>query len=176
MKTGEKGFTLNEVLVSLLITALIAASALMVIYQTVRGNEHNTDYMTSVGQAANAGFRISRDVMMAHSVSTDNLTPPDFIVLNWTVWDESDEPVYHSVKYSFEDVINNVGTLFRYHWSSDGSNYKTMVARNICYDSTNTTYTSRASYEKPLVALTITSFCDDIMESKDYMIMNRSDY
>jgi len=142
MRIGEKGFTLNEMLVSLAITSLVAVSALMVIHQTILGNEQNIDYMTSVRQVANAGHWIGRDTQMAQSVTTDNLTPPDFLLLSWTERDTAGDPVYHSVKYFFDDVIDNTGTLMRYHWSSAGETEQTMVAQYICYDSTNTTHTS----------------------------------
>ena len=103
MKTGEKGFTLSELLVSVAITSLVAAASLMVIHQTILGNELNNDYMTSVGQAANAGHWIGRDTQMAQSVTTDNLTPPDFLLLSWTEWDDLGDPVHHSVKYYFDN-------------------------------------------------------------------------
>src|SRR4030042_5028531 len=103
MKTGEKGYTLVEILVATSITVLISAGALATIFQIVRGNEHNNDYMTSVRQVENAGFWISRDTLMARSVAADNLTFPDFLVLNWSELGAGGGTVYHSVRYFFED-------------------------------------------------------------------------
>ncbi len=176
MKIREKGYTLTELLVAVSIVAMISAAALLVIFQIFHGNEHNNDYMTSVRQVENAGYWISRDTQMAQSVNTNNLTPPDFLTLNWTEWDAAGNPIYHSVRYFFDNVTDSTGKLIRYHWSSAGTSEQTLIAQHIYYDSDNETYTSRASYQSPTLALKLTSFCNDILESREYRIIRRPNY
>jgi len=106
MKLGEKGFTYIELIVALAIIALISGATANATFQVLRGTGHNNDHMTAVRQVHNAGYWISRDAQMAQSVTADNLTQPDFLVLNWTEWDYADDPTYHSVTYFFEDLTN----------------------------------------------------------------------
>ncbi len=176
MKTREKGFTLTELLVSLSIATMVGASALLVIFQVSHGTERNNDRMTAVRQVENAGYWIGRDTQKARSVSADNVTLPDFLVLNWTEWDTDGDPVYYSAKYFFEDVNDNIGKLKRSYWSSTGINEQTLIAQYIFFDSANETYTSRVSYDSPVLSLKLTSSYDGIMESRQYEIVRRPNY
>lgn len=174
MRLNEKGFTMTELLVALPIFALLSVAAMVTIFQIFHLNGHNNDYMTAVRQVENAGYWIGRDTQMAQSVTADNLTLPDFILISWTEWDDDeDEPAYHSVRYFFEGMTDSLGTLKRYHWSSDGSNEQTLIAQYIYYNSANTTYTSSASYQGSVLAVKLTSFRDDILESREYKIVRR---
>ncbi len=107
MKLGEKGFTYIELIVALAILALIGSATATATFQVLRVTERNNDHMTVVRQVQNAGYWLSRDAQMAQSVTADNLTSPDFLVLNWTEWDYVDEPIYHSVTYFFEDLTDS---------------------------------------------------------------------
>ncbi|MFC1873895.1 type II secretion system protein J [Chloroflexota bacterium] len=176
MKTREEGYTLTEMLVSLSIVTMIAASALLVISQVSRGTGQNNDHMTAVRQVENAGYWIGRDTQTAQSISTDNLTLPDFLILNWTDWDTEGEPIYCSAKYFFEDMNNNIGKLKRSYWNSSGINEQALIAQHIFVDSDNDTYTSRISYVSPILSLKITSSYDGILESREYEIVRRPNY
>ncbi|MFC1982039.1 type II secretion system protein J [Chloroflexota bacterium] len=176
MKTREKGFTLTEMLVSLSIATMIGASALLVIFQVSHGTESNNDRMTALRQVENAGYWIGRDIQTARGVSTDNLTSPDFLVLNWTEWDTEGEPIYYSSKYFFGDMNNNIGKLKRSLWSSNGISEQTLIAQHIFFDSDNETYTSWVSYDSPILSLKLTSSYDGILESREYKIIRRTNY
>ncbi len=102
MKLGEKGFTYIELIVALAIIALIGSATATTTIQVLRLTVRNNEHMTAVRQVQNAGYWISRDAQMAQSIITDNLTPPDFLVLNWIEWDYTDDLTYHSVTYFFE--------------------------------------------------------------------------
>lgn len=109
MKLGEKGFTLIELIVAVAIIALIGSATATATLQVLRVTGRNNEHMTAVRQVHNIGYWISRDAQMAQSVATDNLTEPDFLVLNWTEWNYADDPIYHSVTYFFEDLIDLAG-------------------------------------------------------------------
>ena len=173
MKLSEKGFTMAELLVALPIFALLSMAATMVIFQIFHLNGHNNDYMTSVRQVENAGYWIGRDTQMARGVSTDNLTFPDFLILKWTEWNAAGAPIYHSVRYIFKDMTNGVGRLERYHWSSAGASEQTHIAQYVYYDSGDEAYTSRVSYQNPILAITLTSSYHDILESRQYKVVRR---
>ncbi len=107
MKLGEKGFTYIELIVALAIIALIGSATATATIQVLRLTGRNNEHMTAVRQVQNAGYWISRDAQMAQSIIVDNLTPPDFLVLNWTEWDDAGDPIYHSVTYFFEAPITS---------------------------------------------------------------------
>lgn len=176
MRLRDKGYTILELAFTIGVIALISTAALLVIFQIFRSNERSNDYVTSLRQVENAGYWISRDAQMAQSVTANELTLPDFLIINWTEWDASGDSIYHSVRYFFEDITDDVGTLKRHHWSSGGANEQTPVARYIYCNSDNVTYTSYASYHSPVLEVRITSLCDDALESREYQIVRRVNY
>jgi prepilin-type N-terminal cleavage/methylation domain-containing protein len=60
----NRGFTLVEVLVALVIGALIIGAASTIIYQLFTVNTVSNDRMMAVRQVQNAGYWISRDIQM----------------------------------------------------------------------------------------------------------------
>jgi len=173
MKLGEKGFTLVELLVAITIMVLASGAAGAAIFQILRGTERNNDHLTAVRQVQNAGYRISRDAQMAQSVTTDNLTLPDFLILSWTEWDAAGDPIYHSARYFFEDLTDGVGRLKRSHWSSAGANEQTLVAKYIYYDPDNVDDTSKASYQSPVLTVQLTTHFEETVETREYKIKHR---
>ncbi len=173
MKRAEKGFTNIELIVAITIMALVGIAAAAAIFQIFQGNERNNNYMTAVRQVQNAGYWISRDTQMAQSVTADNLTLPDFLVLGWTEWDESGEPTYHSVTYFFEELTDGTGRLKRNHWSSAGVNEQTLLAEYIYYDSDDPDNTSKASYQSPVLTVQLTSLLEGASETREYSIKRR---
>lgn len=170
MKSSEKGFTLIEVLISVTIMVLASGAAGAAIFQIMRNTERNSDHMTVVRQVENAGYWISRDVQMAQSAATDNLSPPDFLVANWTEWDASGNPTYHTARYFFEGLTNGIGTLKRNHQSTAGTDEDTLIAQFIYYNSSDVTNSSEARYQSPVVTVKLTAIVEQTMESKEYYI------
>jgi len=173
MKQGEKGFTLVELLVATTIIVLATGAAGAATFQVFKGTERNNNYMTAVRQVQNAGYWISRDTQMAQSVTTDNLTVPDFLVFSWTEWDYADEPTYHTATYFFQDVTDGIGKLKRNHWSSAGVNEETLVAEYIYYDPDDLDDTSKADYQAPALTVQLTAVYDEAMETREYRISHR---
>ena len=176
MKQGEKGFTLVELLVATTIIVLASGAAGAATFQVFKGTERNNNYMTAVRQVQNAGYWISRDAQMAQSVTADNLTSPDFLILNWTERDYADEPTYHTATYFFQDVTDGIGRLKRSHWSSAGANEETLVAEYIYYDPDDLDDTSKADYQAPALTVQLTAVYDEAMETREYRISCRSNF
>ncbi len=173
MKHGEKGFTLIELIIATTIMVLASGAAGAAIFQIFGGTERNSDHLTVVRQVQNAGYWISRDAQMAQSVITDNLTPPDFLILSWTEWDAAGDPTYHSARYSFEDLTDGIGKLKRSHWSSAGANEQTLVAQYIYYDPNDVDDTSKASYQSPVLTVQLTALLEGTLETREYKIKHR---
>ena len=176
MRIPERGFTFIELAIGSAIAAVVSAASVLVLFQILRSNETNNDYVTSVRQAENAGYWISHDIKMAQSVTTDNLTSPDFLALAWTEWNDSGVPTYHNVLYFFEGLTDGIGTLKRSHTSSGGISEQTLIARQIYYNSANMSYTSRASSQGQVLTLKLTSLSDERLESREYQIIRRINY
>jgi prepilin-type N-terminal cleavage/methylation domain-containing protein len=173
MRNGEKGYTLIELIIATTIAVLVSGAASIAIFQVMKGTETNNTHMSAVQQVQTAGYWISRDIRMAQSVNTDNLTPPDFLVFNWVEWDEENEKIFHSANYSIEGLTDGIGKLKRTHWSSVGANETTLIATNIYYDPADSNDTSKASYQPPVLTLQLTSLVEDAMEVREYRIKNR---
>ena len=176
MKLGEKGFTLIELIVAVAIIALIGSATATATLQVLRVTGRNNEHMTAVRQVHNIGYWISRDAQMAQSVATDNLTEPDFLVLNWTEWDYADDPIYHSVTYFFEDLTDGLGKLKRSHWSSAGINEQTLVAEYIYFNPDDSDNTTKASYQDSVLNVQLTSLFEEAIEAREYMINLRPNF
>lgn len=123
------GFTLVEVLVTLLITSLIGLGASMATVQVFTQGNKNSDYTTASRHTMNAIHWISRDAQMAQDVETNGATGFP-LVLSWTDWDNSQ----HEVTYSI------VGDELKRSYSVNGTGTKeTVVAQYINSTSENTT-------------------------------------
>lgn len=136
MKPSEKGFTLVELLVAITIMALASAAAGLGIFQVIRNTERNSNHMAAVLQVQNADQRISQDAKMAQIVTTDNLTPPNFLVLYWIDGNSGDE---YQVTYTLENMPGSALKELRRNQSVNGSaNVTSLVAQHIDPDPENT--------------------------------------
>lgn len=175
MRRGERGFSLVELIISLGIIALVASAAGMVIFQVFKGTERNGDQMNLVRQVQNTGYWIGRDARMAEIINTDNLTPPDFLEMEWTEWDSDGDPTYYEVTYYFEELTDGVGRLKRNYWSSAGANEDTRIAGLIYYSPADTDNTTRASYQPPTLTLRVTGRFEQNIETREYLVSRRPD-
>ena len=129
MKTEERGFTLIELLVGMSILFLVGGAGIMATYQLLKGTEVTSTHMTAVHQVQNAGYWISNDTRMAHSVSAANLTLPTFLGFNWTDGDTQDEV---EVVYTLDDDAGStLKNMYRHQSVNGGANITTLVARFI---------------------------------------------
>lgn len=101
IKGKEKGFTLIELVVALLIAALVVAGATAAIVQVLNAT-HNSSHMVAVRQVQTAGGWVSRDGLQAQNVTfgASNGFP---LNLTWTDWDDSQ---MHQVGYSLVNMTS----------------------------------------------------------------------
>jgi prepilin-type N-terminal cleavage/methylation domain-containing protein len=174
MRVRERGFTYIELVVAMTIMVLIAAAAAAAIFQIFRGTERNNNHITTVRQVQTAGYWISRDAQMAQTITADNLTLPNFLILSWTEWDYDDEPTYHTATYLLEDLTGGIGKLKRIHWSSAGANEEALIAQYIYYEPGDSDETSQASYQNPVLSVRLTSLFEETSETREYRIKHRT--
>jgi len=176
MKQSERGFTLIETLVGIAILALIAGAATMATFQVINVTKSSNDHITAVRQVQNAGYWISRDALMAENVIVDDLTPPDFLILNWTEWGYDEDSTYHSVRYSFQDLSDGIGKLRRTYWSSAGINEEILVAEYIYYNPGDSDNTTKASYPSSVLTVQIAASFEEANETREYRVWHRPNF
>jgi prepilin-type N-terminal cleavage/methylation domain-containing protein len=96
LKTTEKGFTLIEVLVALAILGAIMGVMSAAVITILKTGSQNNEWNVNLRQVQNAGHWISRDALMAQTVS-DNTTGV-FLALSWSDWDSNN----YNVEYFFD--------------------------------------------------------------------------
>ena len=134
MRRGERGATLIELVVAIAIMALVSGAATAATFQVFRCTEGNSNRMTAVRQVQNAGYWVSRDVQMAQSITTDNLTPPNLLVLGWV----DDSGNTYQVIYTLEDMVGSeFKKLERNQSINSAANITTLVAQCIDYGKTS---------------------------------------
>ena len=175
MKQHERGFITIEILISIIFMSLLALGGGMTAIQVLKGTDQCESYMAASRQVQNAGYWIVRDAQMADSVTTDNLSSTEFLVLSWTENDESDNTTQHLVTYFFEDILEDHGTLKRNHSSSAGLNNETLVAQYVYFDSTDPVNTSNVSYINNVLAVKLVATFGDKSRTEEYRVSCRPD-
>jgi len=95
---GQRGFTLIEMVVVLVLIGLISAGITAAIMQVLTINHRASNHMIAVRQVQQAGKEVSKDTLQAQNVTyTEN--PHFLLTLAWTDW----EGVENSVNYTIED-------------------------------------------------------------------------
>ncbi len=124
MKSGEKGFTLVELLVAVAIMVCVSTAAGAGIIQIQMNTERNSNHMAAVLQVQNADQQISQDAKRAQCITAENLTSPEFLILTWIDGDNGDE---YQVTYTLEDMPENeLKTMWR-NQSINGTADTTML-------------------------------------------------
>ncbi len=172
MKPGEKGYTLIELLIAITIMAMASAAAGAGIFQIISNTERNSNHMAAVLALQNADQRISQDAQTAQSVTADNLTPPDFLVLSWIDGNSGDE---YQITYTLENMPGSALKELRRNQSVNSSaNATALVAQ---YIDSNPAKTS-CNLTGGILSLTITTIVGNgasiASETRTYQIVPRS--
>ena len=93
----EKGFTIIEAVVSLLIISIISLGATMVNGQLMGQTSRNDSYLTAERQALNAMHWISTDIQMAQTIQPGGLSGFP-LTLEWTQWDNTESQVVYTLE------------------------------------------------------------------------------
>lgn len=167
LKKGEKGFTLIELLVSIAIASLVTAAASMTIITMMRLAPKNSDWAIALRQVQNAGYYISRDVLMSEYIEPGDKSPLFLTLVQPKYYqDETD-----NVTYQFEDIPGGLKRLTR-----TDNNTTIMVAEYISVDSTTATYSPQPCSENCTLTVTITAVSGDVEVTRIYEAAQRVPY
>ena len=176
MRQNESGFTLPELAVVILLSAMIALAATVFTFHALRTSAQNEDRLTALSNVQNAGYWISRDASMADNVITDNLTSPVILVLKWTDWGYDTGNVYWSASYSVDNVTGGIGQFTRRLQSNEGVDQKMLVAGNVYYDPADPENSTRISYQNHIIKLQVATRTGGAVELRNYETYRRPNF
>lgn len=100
VKNSQKGFTLIEILVAMLVGGMLLSGLVVAIFQTFGITSRSSTQITALEEVRNVAYWISKDVRMSDNTSLVYGVEEDGVDLFWTSWyDDNSElsPVdYHS--------------------------------------------------------------------------------
>ena len=169
---GQKGFTLIEVLVVVVLIGIIAAGIAMTISQVMAVNSRTSSKMVALRQVQQAGDRVSKDVQQARTVEPtgDSGFPLTLRIPYWTT-NATDDLEMRQHKVIFELVGDE---LRREYYTDDGSespDFTTTVARYIDGDETSFGPGQQPGAYVLKVAATVGLYT----ETRDYEVKPRPD-
>ena len=133
LKKGEKGFTLVELLIAMLLTGIVATAITGTILYVLNVNFSTANRMTAVRQVRNVGFWVSPDFQMAQGVEPGGSSGFP-LTLTWTDLATNDT---HTVIYTLENMpFGEFKRLQREHTGPDPLSI-TIVAEYIDPDQTS---------------------------------------
>jgi len=120
----QKGFTLLELLLALLIGALIASGITAAIFQVVVGSARTNNHMIAVRQVQSAGYWVSRDAQMAQPQYVTVGAASGFpLTLSWI---DSDSKTNQAI-YSLENMSKGTLKQLQRTFSKTGETTKTGI-------------------------------------------------
>jgi prepilin-type N-terminal cleavage/methylation domain-containing protein len=165
---GQKGLTLIELLVAMVITGFIVVVLGNTITQVITINKQNTNLVTAQRQVQQVGFYLSRDGQQARLITLgNNPTGTGFpVIYSW--FDLTGNA--HQVTYS----LSSGGIVSRSETINGGAAVSYNIASNISILSANTiiSLTSPGVYNLKVTAL-ITGRIT-IRETREYEILQRT--
>lgn len=170
MRRDEGGFALINLAVAIAISAVIAAGAGMTTAQILKGSQQNSDWMTAVRQAQNAGYWVSQDALMAQDINISDdpeTADEEFIIISWKDWETGDT---HDIRYLWLDSADSLKKLKRKQIIRDKDglttgNITTLVADNI--------YTADLSWQDGAWRLSVEAHSGEKSLTREYEISQR---
>lgn len=144
MKRGERGFTLIEILIAIAITGAIIAPLLMTTTSLLTNPQRSNDQNITLNQVQNAGYRISRDVHTAKTVTPGTSN----VLLTLTIPVDTNPSNDYEIDYVFEG-----SKLMRKQYDSSHTLVsKTLISDYIVTDNTTFSITSEGFYRLTIKA------------------------
>ncbi len=170
MRTGEKGFTLLELIVAAGIMVLIGGATSVASAQVFKQSELQGNRIAAASQVQNGGNWVSRDARMAHTITT-GLTQPDFVRFDWN--EERTDNSYQVV-YRFESMsAGNMKNLIRSESVNGTQSALTLVAVYIDPDSQKTSCQLSGGILELTITATVGNGAYQESETRIYRILPR---
>ena len=122
----QRGLTIIELLVLIVLTSLITAAVTTTFFQVFDMNTRTANHMSALSQVQQAGKLVSEDILESQALD-DNPAGGEFLILGWN------GTAVHEVTYTLED-----GELWRSESIDGGGPMMTRVAEYIDSDPTKT--------------------------------------
>ena len=122
----QRGLTIIELLVVMVLTGLITAAITTTFFQVFDMNARIANHMSALSQVRQAGKLVSEDILESQAID-DNPTGGEFLILGWN------STAVHEVIYTLQD-----GELWRSESIDGGEPTLTRVAEYIDPDPTKT--------------------------------------
>ena len=170
MKRDQRGSGIVEAVVAIAVAAIIAAIAGMTAAQIVMGSEINHDLTTTVRQAQNLGYWVSRDILTSQSISTEDDTQTTDIEFLIGSWKDLETGNTYDIRYIWFDSDGGLKGFRRKQVTRDTDGVviddrTTLVADNI--------YTAVLSLESDIWKLSIETRSGDKSLTREYKIGQR---
>jgi prepilin-type N-terminal cleavage/methylation domain-containing protein len=134
LNKGERGFTLIEMLVVLVLIGIITGGITAAISQVLTINHSASNHMIAVRQVQQAGKEVSKDTLQAQSVNATGTGLGLALNVTWEEWGANQT---HTVRYKLVPGPGDVLELQRSYSLDGGSPTVTTVARYIDPAGTN---------------------------------------
>ena len=167
-KQGEWGFTLVELMVAIVLSAIVMLGGGEMLRQLIMASARNTDATIAVVQVQNAGFWVGQDGVQAQAVECfDPLVDPAkrLLSLSWSEWDGTP----HVVTYSVVDATDEVGSIYWQLMRHDSVTDDTiMISEFLDTDGTS------CEFVDDVLILEVTAEIDGQSETRTFEIQPRS--
>ena len=159
----QRGLTIIELLVVIILTGLITAAITTTFFQVFDMNTRTANHMSALSQVQQAGKIVSEDILEAQEIDDSPSGPEEFLKLGWNST-ETHEIIY---TLDLED-----GELWRSESIDEGVPTMTRVAEYIDSDPTKTSC-AWDDVEKVLI-FTVTATVGEESETRIYRVQPRS--
>ena len=156
---GQRGFTILELLLVIILTGIITTAITTTIFQVFNMNTRTANHMIAVSQVQQAGKLVSEDILEAQADMIDDSPsgPGEFLKLGWTAQNST-----AVVIYTLED-----SELWRSESIDGGAPTMTRVAEYINPDQTSCVWGSG------VLTFTVTATVGDESEQRIYKVQPR---
>jgi len=156
----QRGLTIVELLVVIILTGLITAAITTTFFQVFDMNTRTANHMSALSQVQQAGKLVSEDILEAQpDMIDDSPATGEFLILGWN------GTAFHEVSYTLED-----GELWRSESVDGGAPTTTRVAEYIDPTETNCNWDG---VEKVLI-FEVTATVGEESEQRIYRVQPRS--